>query len=169
MSIRSARIRSATCGSLRPTVSCHSSARALSFAVTRIGRPHVGVADELGLPAIVMGEQRQERLSDGVIAEVGRDESDSQPPVGRAVVRVGPDLRGQRLGELPGPAAMLGQDRLGIVVGMIMQGEEEVARGLGEIGLQLDGPAEAGECLVEAALILEDVAQVVVGLGQSRA
>ena len=130
-----------------------------------IGALHVGVADDLDLPAIVMREQAEKQLPDGVGAEVGRDVADSQSSVGRAVVLVGANLCGERLGEPPGPAAMLGQERLGIVVGMRMQVEEEVARDPGVVGLQFRGLAKHAECLIEAALILKHVAQVVVGLG----
>ena len=148
-----------------PTMLSQPSARALSSCGDGIGGADVGVADELGLATVAMGEERQEEPSDGVIAEVGRDESDPQFPVGVAVVGVGLDLRGQRRGELRGPAAMLGQERLGIVIGMKVGGEQEVARGRGVIGLLLEGVPEAGECLIEPPLILEDVAQVVVRLG----
>ena len=147
-------------------MSCHASARALSLPVTRIGHAHVGVADELGLPAIVMGNSGRSDCPTGWSRKSGETNPTLSLRSGERSLGWGRICCGQRLGVLPGPAAMLGQDRLGIVVGMIMQGEEEVARRLGEIGLQLDGPAEAGQCLIEAALILEDVAQVVVGLGQ---
>ena len=55
-------------------------------------------------------------MSNGVIAEVGRDESDPQTSGRRAVVGVGTNLGGKRLGVLLGPVAMLGQDRLGIEI-----------------------------------------------------
>ena len=100
ISIRSARIRSAICGSLRLTVSCHASARALSWSVTPSGCPHVGVTDKLDLPAIAVLKQGEERLADRVAAEIRRDESDPQSPVGRPVVGMRADLIRQRLGEL---------------------------------------------------------------------
>ena len=48
MSIRSSRIRSATCSSLRPAVSCQRSARRPEPLGDGVGGPHVGVADDLG-------------------------------------------------------------------------------------------------------------------------
>ena len=162
MSIRSPRIRSASWRSLRPTLIAPLVGQGLELRGERVGRPHVGVAHDLDLAAIVVREQGEQEPSDGVAAEVGRDVADSQLPIGRAVVRVGTDLRRERLGVPPGPLAMLGEERLGIVVGMIMQGEEVVARRLGEIGLQLDRPAETSQCLIDAALLLQGVAQVAV-------
>ena len=43
----------------------------LEFRGDRIGHPHVGIGDELGLPAVLIGVERQEQPSHGVIAEVG--------------------------------------------------------------------------------------------------
>ena len=165
MSIPSVRIRSATCGSLEAHNAVPVIDQRLEFLGDSIRYPHVAVADDLGLPAIVMGKKRQQRLPDGVIAEVGREESDPQPAVGRGVVRVRADPGGERLGVLPGPEAMRGQERLGVVIGMKMQGIEKVARRHQEIGLELEGLAEMGQCFLVAPLILEHVAQGVIRLG----
>ena len=72
------------------------------------------------MAAIAMGEQGQEDCPTGWRG--GRARGIRLSACGRAaVVGVGTDLVGQRRGELAGPAAMLGQERLGIVIGMVMQ------------------------------------------------
>ena len=114
----------------------------------------------------MVGEQRQQQLPDGVIAEVGRDDirsSASDPACGRC--------RGAGSRAASGSAnrlaqsAMLRQDRLGVVVGMKMQGEEEVARRLGEVRIQLDRLDRGCQDVIEAALI-GAAAQVASGLGR---
>ena len=128
-----------------------------------IARADVGVGDERGLPAVVMAEQGEDQLAGGVIAEIGRDESDPQPPIGRAVVRVRANLRREGLGEAGGPEAMLGQDRLGIIIGMKMEGEQEIVMGHHFVALQRHGAAVGGDGLVEPSGFAQGVAQVVVG------
>src|SRR5258708_2276445 len=76
-------------------------------------------------------------------------------------------LGGERLCILPGPEAMRGQDRLGIVPGMKMQGVEKVARGHQEVGLELECLPEGSHRFVVAPLILEEVAQRIAWLGKN--
>ena len=48
---------------------------------------------------------------------------------------------------------------------MVVQGQDEVARDQRVTRLEFDRPAETRECIVEAPLILENSAQIAVGLG----
>ena len=102
----------------------------LKLAGHRIGTEHLGIADDLELPAIVLLEQRQEISADDVVSEIRRDIADPQAPVGAAVVGMGLNELPQRLGMLAVPAAMFLGDGLGVVSGMKVQGVDEIAVGV---------------------------------------
>ena len=93
-----------------------------------IGTDHVGVTKDLELTMIVLAEQRQQVEADHVIAEIGRDVADPEAAVGGRLVGVRQDEPGQGRGELRVPAAMLGQDRPGVVVRVVMQAMDKIAR-----------------------------------------
>ena len=138
----------------------------LEFLSEWIGSQHVRIANELELRAIVMKEEWKKQMSDRMIAKIRGEVSDSQRPIGCAVVEMWPDLCVKRFGMLPAPLAMLGQDRLRIVAGMRMEGQQEVAPCRREMGVHFDSLAESEQSGVNVPLISENAAQVVMGLGQ---
>src|SRR5579883_3493396 len=64
-----------------------------------------------------------------------------------------------------GPAAVLGEDLFRGRAGVVQEGVEQVAMHRGVVGPESEGVAVGGEGFIEAALVLEDAAEVGVSLG----
>src|SRR5262249_47314478 len=131
----------------------------LELSGQRIGGTYVAVANDLDLRAVVMLEEGGEEMTDRVAAEGGGDGTDTQPPMSRAVIAVGADLRGQRRGVPRGPPAVCREDGLGIEARVRPEREQQVAAGPRRVGPQRHGLAKCPDRRVELALVLEDVAE----------
>ncbi len=83
--------------------------------------------------------------------EMGRDISDPQPPIGRAIVRVGRIRGGERIGMPSAPGAVLGKQRRRVIARMIVERVEQIAVQPGIVGCQLDGLAMRGDGFVQPA------------------
>ena len=104
-----------------------------------IRRRHLGIGKHFNVGVIVAGQQRQQEATDDMVPEVRRNVADPQPPVGRRVVVVAGNEGPERLGVQTVPFLGLAEDGRRVVAGMILQGTEQIAMGLGESGLRSDG------------------------------
>ena len=78
----------------------------LEVAGDPIGSPHVGVGEDRDVAGVVMGEEREQEMTDGVVAEVGREKAD-RARCGRGCGR----YRGVGSGAASGAAWWLAQRR----------------------------------------------------------
>ncbi len=67
------------------------------------------------------------------------------------------------IGVLLAPAPAFFKNRLGVVTGMVMQRQNDVAVNLGSVGIEPERGAKDGESVIEQALLLEDGAEIDVG------
>ncbi len=128
-----------------------------------VGPLHVGVAEELEPGPVLMGQHRLEEARHRVPAQIGRYVAQAQASLGLGRVVVGRRLGGQRLGMAAGPFAVGLEDRLGRIIGAVMQAQKQVRVRVDERGVELDRLAEMGHGLGALALVLEEVGEVVVG------
>ncbi len=132
-----------------------------------VGTHHVGVANDLEVLVVVMGEQwdGEERLA--MIPKIRGHVADLEAASGIAIIGVGPDAILQRLGVLTVPAAKLFGDGPSVVTPMIWENENKVAVGAGVAGPQCDGLAIGGDGLIELAFGYQSIAEITVGFRQA--
>jgi hypothetical protein len=102
---------------------------------------------------VVRGEEGDREIGLGMVVEVGRDITDAQPPVGRAVVGMGPGGLRQGLGDPLVPVEVFGVDRPGIVAGAEVERVEQIALRPGIVRLQMECASEAGDRVFDLALL----------------
>ncbi len=108
---------------------------------------------------IVLAKEGQEILTDDMPAKVGRNVSDAQPAARVTVVVVKSNAWLQGQGMLAVPLKILGQNASGVVVGMKIDGADEIAMQVRRRGRQGNSLAEALEGVVDAALVLIAIGQ----------
>ncbi len=77
---------------------------------------------------------------------------------------MGLDERLQRLGVLAVPAAMFLSDGLCVVVGITVEGVDQVAVGFGKIRIQRNRLSIRRDCLIEQSFLVERNGEIVVSL-----
>ena len=101
-----------------------------------------------------------------MLAEIGRNVTDAETPIRIAIILMRLDVARQRLGVLavPGPV-FLGQ-RERVARRVKMEGEDEIAVEDRRIGGEVECPSVAMESRVNFTAILQNIAKVVVGMGE---
>ena len=103
-----------------------------------------------------------------MIAEIRRHVADPQSAVGVAIVGVRLNELPERFGMLLVPAAQFLMDHPGVVAGMKLEGEDQIAVRRGVIGLEPNRLAIASDRLVQLPTVLQGVAEIVVRFGKIR-
>src|SRR5262245_9649416 len=98
-----------------------------------------------------------------MVPEQRRDIADPQPTFWRRIVRVLLDAAGQRIGVLPIPAFMLIADGCCVVARMEVNRINQIIVSSNEVWLQIQGAAITRERVVKLGLILEGIAEIIVG------
>lgn len=130
-----------------------------------IGNRRVGVTEYLNQIVIVIVEKRQEKSADRVIAEVGGDIANANPPLGRGIVGVF-GVRLEMVCVAVIPLTMRVKDCGRVVGGMIMEGVDPVAVDGSMVWLECESAIVRGDGLVELRLFPQDIAQIVEGIGE---
>src|SRR5262249_46223620 len=134
---------------------------------TEIWPPDLCVAEHLDRLAIVRGEEWLEEPRNRMLAEIAGHVTDSQSPVGRAVVGV--SLRPRPWLAVPlVPFPMRGEKLSGREPLIIEQTEQQIAVCRHEIRLYGEGAFEFSDRQLQMALVLEHGARVLVRLGSAR-
>ena len=130
----------------------------------RVGRLDVGVAEDLDGLAVVGAQQRLDEEGDGVLAEVGGDVAHAQPPRRVAIAAVvGPARRGQVIGVLHRPAAVLGEDGHGVMGARVVHQKKQVRMRATEGGVEGDRASRGLDRVAEARLPLQRDGEVLPG------
>ncbi len=125
-----------------------------------VGLGHLGVAVEIDLAAVVVGQQRLEEMAGGMLAEIGRQVADTQLAIRSRIVGVRDRLRQQRLGVRLIEAAILGEDLGRRLMRMIVHAEQQVRMRQRIPGPQRQSAAEQNLGFVKAAKVLGDDGEV---------
>lgn len=132
----------------------------LEFLRQRILAKRVGITEYFQLLVIVLAKQGQQIASDGVFPEIRRHVTNTQPATRVSAVAV-------RLNGFPEttcvplvPAAQLRADHLGVVAGMIVKCEDQIAVNIGKIGLQPNAMSIRINCFVKPSRLHQGVAEI---------
>ncbi len=120
-----------------------------------------GITEDLQLFLVVGLEERFKEIRTGVIPEIWGDITDPEPSIRIPVVRVGEDLVPERLAIERVPPEML-LKHLIQGPGLILQGEQEIAKRLRVIRLDREHLSVAGDRLIHPALLAQRAPQVMV-------
>ena len=97
----------------------------------KLGKPirtlHIRVTINREMIVVVRCQQRKNESPDRMLAEIRRNVSDPQFPLGIAIIGVRLNKFLERLGMLLVPAAVFLENRAGIEAGMKMQGVDQIA------------------------------------------
>jgi hypothetical protein len=102
----------------------------------------------------VRGEDRLEKVRDGVCAKISRDVAEAKPTLGIAALRIRP-LLPQRLGVAPSESDVLGENVVGACARVGVQEEQQAGGDDRERGIDRERAPILGQGLAEAAQIIE--------------
>src|SRR5580698_5890105 len=113
--------------------------------------------------AIVIAQQRQNKITFGVRVEIRRNVTYAELAIGRAVVRVRLDKLREWLAVVLAPFAQLARQRIVVVVRMEMNRVDEIAADERVIRFAFGGFGITGDGFRELAAILEYISEIAVG------
>ncbi len=122
-----------------------------------------GVAIDFELGAVVGGEEWEDESADGMGAEVGGDVADAEAAIEGGIYWV--QCKFFELCVALCPGAVLGEEGGLCAMRVEIECVEEIAVDRGIVRSQFNRATEAGDGLLDATHVLEDVAHRVVGLG----